>query len=101
MSFETTTDEVLDGVDLHGKVAIVTGVRRPGSGSRRTRARVGGAHVVLAGRDAGRIEAAAATIREQVPDAELEQGDARPHVARQRAHVRRVVYGHATTACTC
>ena len=48
-----------------------------------------GAQVVLAGRDASRLDAAAATIRDDVPDAVLEIGLARPHVARQRARLRR------------
>jgi NAD(P)-dependent dehydrogenase (short-subunit alcohol dehydrogenase family) len=74
VSFDTTTDEVLDGVDLHGKIAIVTGAST-GLGLETARALASaGARVVLAGRDASRIDAAAATIREQVPDAELEAG---------------------------
>ncbi len=74
MSFETTTDEVLAGVDLHGKVAIVTGAST-GLGLETARALASvGAHVVLAGRDAARIGAAADTIRERVPDAQLEPG---------------------------
>jgi NAD(P)-dependent dehydrogenase (short-subunit alcohol dehydrogenase family) len=74
MSFETTTDEVLEGVDLHGKQAIVTGAST-GLGLETARALASvGAHVVLAGRDEARIGAAAATIRERVPDAQLEQG---------------------------
>jgi NAD(P)-dependent dehydrogenase (short-subunit alcohol dehydrogenase family) len=74
VSFETTTDEVLAGVDLHGKVAIVTGAST-GLGLETARALASvGAHVVLAGRDAARIGAAADTIRERVPDAQLEPG---------------------------
>jgi len=74
MSFETTTDEVLEGVDLRGKLAIVTGAST-GLGLETARALASvGAHVVLAGRDDARIAAAAATIRERVPDAQLEQG---------------------------
>lgn len=74
MSFETTTDEVLAGVDLHGKVAVVTGAST-GLGLETARALASvGAHVVLAGRDAARIDAAADTIRAQVPDASLEPG---------------------------
>ena len=74
MSFETTTDEVLDGVDLRGKVAIVTGAST-GLGLETARALAAvGAEVVLAGRDSSRIAAAAATILERVPEAQLEQG---------------------------
>ncbi|HEU5306777.1 MAG TPA: SDR family NAD(P)-dependent oxidoreductase [Acidimicrobiia bacterium] len=74
MSFETTTDEVLEGVDLRGKIAIVTGAST-GLGLETARALASvGAHVVLAGRDEARIAAAADTIRGRVPDAQLEQG---------------------------
>ena len=55
MSFETTADEVLEGVDLHGKVAVVTGASA-GLGVETARALApAGAHVVLAGRDASRL----------------------------------------------
>ena len=74
MSFETTTDEVLSGVDLRGKIAVVTGAST-GLGLETARALASaGAQVVLAGRDASRIEAAAGTILEREPDAMLEQG---------------------------
>jgi NAD(P)-dependent dehydrogenase (short-subunit alcohol dehydrogenase family) len=74
VSFETTTDEVLEGVDLHGKVAIVTGAST-GLGRETARALASaGAHVVLAGRDASRINAAAETVAEQVPGADVETG---------------------------
>ena len=74
MSFETTTDEVMEGVDLHGKQAIVTGAST-GLGLETARALASaGAHVVLAGRDPARIDAAAVTVRERVPDAQLETG---------------------------
>jgi NAD(P)-dependent dehydrogenase (short-subunit alcohol dehydrogenase family) len=74
MSFETTTDEVLEGVDLRGRIAIVTGASA-GLGVETARALASaGAQVVLAGRDASRIEAAANTILEREPNAMLEQG---------------------------
>jgi NAD(P)-dependent dehydrogenase (short-subunit alcohol dehydrogenase family) len=74
MSFETTTDEVLEGVDLRGKIAIVTGASA-GLGVETARALASaGAQVVLAGRDASRIEAAANAILEREPNAMLEQG---------------------------
>ena len=51
MSFETTTDEVLEGVDLGGKVVVVTGAST-GLGLETARAlAAAGAEVVLAGRD--------------------------------------------------
>jgi NAD(P)-dependent dehydrogenase (short-subunit alcohol dehydrogenase family) len=74
MSFETTTDEVLEGVDLSGRLTLVTGAST-GLGLETARALASaGAHVVLAGRDQARIDAAVATVREQVPHAELEAG---------------------------
>ncbi len=74
MSFETTTDEVLEGVDLGGKIAVVTGAST-GLGLETARALASaGAEVVLAGRDSSRIDAAAATILEREPNAQLEQG---------------------------
>lgn len=74
MSFETTTDEVLEGVDLGGRVAVVTGAST-GLGLETARALASaGAHVVLAGRDPSRIASAAATIREREPGAQLEAG---------------------------
>jgi len=74
VSFKTTTDEVLAGVDLHGKVAVVTGASA-GLGVETTRAlAAAGAQVVLAGRNSQRLAVAAASIRERVPDAQLEIG---------------------------
>ena len=74
MAFETTTEQVLDGVRLDGKTAIVTGAST-GIGLETARALASaGAHVVLAVRSDEKGSAAAATIREQVPDASLEHG---------------------------
>jgi NAD(P)-dependent dehydrogenase (short-subunit alcohol dehydrogenase family) len=74
VSFETTTDEVLEGVDLREKIAVVTGAST-GLGLETARALASaGAQVVLAGRDAARIDAAANTILEREPNAMLEQG---------------------------
>jgi NAD(P)-dependent dehydrogenase (short-subunit alcohol dehydrogenase family) len=74
VSYETTTDEVLEGVDLREKIAVVTGAST-GLGLETARALASaGAQVVLAGRDASRIEAAANTILEREPNAMLEQG---------------------------
>ena len=72
--FESTTGDVLEGVDLRGRVAIVTGAST-GIGLETARALAAvGARVVLAARDAAKTEAAATTIREQVHGAELEVG---------------------------
>jgi NAD(P)-dependent dehydrogenase (short-subunit alcohol dehydrogenase family) len=74
VSFETTTDEVLAGVDLREKIAVVTGAST-GLGLETARALASaGAQVVLAGRDPSRIEAAGNTILEREPNAMLEQG---------------------------
>jgi 3-oxoacyl-[acyl-carrier protein] reductase len=71
--FESTTADVIEGIDLPGRTAVVTGAS---AGLGRETARVfaaAGAHVVLAVRDAGgKGAAAAATIAEQVPGASLE-----------------------------
>jgi NAD(P)-dependent dehydrogenase (short-subunit alcohol dehydrogenase family) len=68
----TTTDEVLDGVDLTGRVAVVTGATS-GLGLETARALPAhGATVVLAARDAAKLDAAVATLAEQVPDATVE-----------------------------
>jgi len=65
---------VLEGVDLRGKIAVVTG-SSTGLGLETARALASvGAQVVLAGRDASRIEAAANAILEREPNAMLEQG---------------------------
>jgi NAD(P)-dependent dehydrogenase (short-subunit alcohol dehydrogenase family) len=72
--FDTTTDDVMDGVDLTGTLAIVTGAST-GIGAETARAlAAGGAHVVLAARNRERTEAVEASIRANVPDAELEFG---------------------------
>lgn len=72
--FETTTDEVLAGVDLGGSLAVVTGASA-GLGLETSRAlAAAGAQVVLAVRDPARGDAALAAIREQVPAAEVQQG---------------------------
>ena len=68
----STTDEVLYGVDLTGKRIVVTGASA-GLGEETTRALAAyGAAVTMAARDLERNAAAAARIRESVPEAELE-----------------------------
>ncbi len=72
--FETTTDEVTDGIDLSGKIAIVTGASA-GIGVETARAlAAAGARVVLAARNPERTETAADSIRGRVPGAGLEVG---------------------------
>jgi NAD(P)-dependent dehydrogenase (short-subunit alcohol dehydrogenase family) len=74
LGFDTTTDEVIEGTDLGGKLAIVTGAST-GIGVETARAlAAAGATVVLAARNKERTEEAAASIRERVPGAEVEVG---------------------------
>ena len=69
--FSSTADDVLAGVDLSGTEVIVTGAST-GLGEETARALAAhGAAVMLAVRDRRRGEAAAARIRNTVPDAEL------------------------------
>jgi len=73
MSFDdtSTTDEVLEGIDLSGKEMLVTGAST-GLGEETTRALAAhGAAVTMAVRDPERGEAAAARIRATVPHAAL------------------------------
>ena len=74
MSFDdrSTTDDVLDGIDLTEKRVLVTGAST-GLGEETTRALAAhGATVTMAVRDVERGEAAATRIRATVPDARLE-----------------------------
>ena len=69
---DTTTDEVLAGVDLSGKRVLITGTSS-GLGRESARALASkGAAITMAARDANKNEAAAEAIRQQVPDADLE-----------------------------
>ncbi|MGH0029404.1 MAG: oxidoreductase [Myxococcota bacterium] len=62
--FETTTDQVLEGIDLSGKLALVTG-GSGGLGKETARAFASkGARVVITARDLAKGEAAAKEIRE-------------------------------------
>ena len=72
MSFETTAEEVIDGVDLSGVTAVVTGAT---TGLGRETARVlahAGALVVVCGRSSEKCDAAIAAVRDSVPSASLE-----------------------------
>src|SRR5690242_9333181 len=74
MAFDatTTTDEVMAGVDLSRKTALVTGASA-GLGVETTRVlAAAGAEVVMAVRDKAKGEAAIETIRASAPDAPLE-----------------------------
>ena len=74
MAFDTTTDEVIEGIRLDGKTALVTGAST-GLGLETARALASaGAHVVLAVRNEAKAEKARSTIFERVPDADLEHG---------------------------
>ena len=69
---DTTTDEVLEGVDLTGKTAVITGASG-GLGQETARALASkGARVVLAARDRDKTAAAVAAIEADVPGAEVE-----------------------------
>ena len=69
---ESTTDDVLEGIDLTGRHALVTGASA-GLGVETTRALAAhGAKVTMAVRDLPKAEAARAGILASVPDADLE-----------------------------
>lgn len=68
----TTTDEVLEGMDLSGKLVFITG-GNSGLGLETGRAMAAkGAHVVLAGRDQAKLDAAVAAIEKDNEDAVVE-----------------------------
>lgn len=70
--FSRTTDDVLAGVDMTGRLVVVTGAST-GLGEETARALAAhGATVVMAVRDPARGEAAAARIKSSVDDAALE-----------------------------
>lgn len=69
---ETTTDEVLEGIDLTAKRIVITGAAS-GLGRESARALASkGASITMAARDAAKNEAAAGQVRSQVPGADLE-----------------------------
>ena len=68
----STTDDVLRGIDLTGRTAVVTG-GSGGLGLETARALAAhGAGVVLAARDRDKCDAAVATLAERVPGAEVD-----------------------------
>ena len=69
---DSTTDEVLAGHDLTGLTVFITGANS-GLGQETARAMAAkGAHVVMAGRDQGKLDDTVAAIRAAHPDANLE-----------------------------
>lgn len=71
MGFETTTDEVIAGIDLRGRTALVSGATTGlGLETARTLARAG-ATVIIGSRSAAKGDDAVAAVRARVPDATL------------------------------
>ena len=71
---QTTTDEVLEGIELGGRHVMITGATS-GLGEESARALAAhGASVTMLGRDDDKLEAAQARVRSQVADADLRAG---------------------------
>jgi NAD(P)-dependent dehydrogenase (short-subunit alcohol dehydrogenase family) len=88
--FESTTDDVLEGIDLSGKRVLVTGASA-GLGAETTRALAAhGASVTMAVRDLTKGAAAMDEILEKVPDADL---DLRPLDLADLSSVRTFAHG--------
>ncbi|WP_433610487.1 SDR family NAD(P)-dependent oxidoreductase [Prescottella agglutinans] len=68
---ESTTDDVLSGIDLAGRTALVTGVTSGLGGETARALAASGAAVILAARDGDAAAVVADGIRETVPDAKL------------------------------
>lgn len=69
---DSTTDEVLAGHDLTGLTLFITGANS-GLGQETARAMAArGAHVIMAGRDQAKLDAATAAIRGEVPETALD-----------------------------
>ena len=69
---ESTTDDVIAGISLAGKTALVTGASA-GLGIETSRALASaGAKVVMVARDAAKLDAALQGVREALPEAELD-----------------------------
>lgn len=70
--FETTTSDVIAGLDFSGNTVLITGASA-GLGVETARALAGaGANVVMLGRDPARLEAAAALLATELPSAQLD-----------------------------
>ncbi len=79
----STTDDVLTGIDLTGRTVFITGANS-GLGQETARALAAtGAIVIMAGRDQGKLDAAVAAIRADLPDAELANHHLRPRQPRR------------------
>lgn len=73
-NMDTTTDEVLDGIDLSGKTVVITG-GTSGLGQESARAMgAKGANVIITGRDLEKAQAVADAIEGEVSVEELELG---------------------------
>jgi NAD(P)-dependent dehydrogenase (short-subunit alcohol dehydrogenase family) len=71
----TTAADGIDGIDLTGRVAVITGASG-GIGLETARAlSSAGATVALGNRNADKAAAAAADLRASVPDAQVELGE--------------------------
>jgi NAD(P)-dependent dehydrogenase (short-subunit alcohol dehydrogenase family) len=67
----STTDQVIDGISLEGKLAVVTGASS-GLGVETCRVLAGaGATVLMVARDEAKLEAVAQELRDEVPGAQL------------------------------
>jgi NAD(P)-dependent dehydrogenase (short-subunit alcohol dehydrogenase family) len=70
--FSSTADEVLAGIDLSGRTVFITGANS-GLGQETARAMAArGAHVIMAGRDQGKLDESVAAIVAQHPKAQLD-----------------------------
>ena len=68
----STTDDVLEGVNMRDLSVFITGANS-GLGQETARAMAArGAHVIMAGRDQGKLDEAVAAIRAEVPGAQLD-----------------------------
>ena len=71
---ETTTDEVLEGVNLQGRHFMVTGASS-GLGEETVRALSNaGATVTMVARNSDKLDSAAGRIKASVPNADLQKG---------------------------
>ncbi len=71
MAWETTTDEVIDGTDLTGKTALVTGATTGLGLETAATLAAAGARVILTARSEEKALAAADAIAERAPDASV------------------------------